>query len=321
MTVKTYEDTTTINSARQGEVVTVTTYQDTTTTKKVYKVTKYQKKSPEKKVEFTIDAKQNLISINALPGLKLSADAGIGGVINNLSEKGYISLSVNARGQLTAETSMSLGLGEKLRNGELSTSLSAKVKHEITENLAVFAGVSSSTLDAWSELLSMERAIVKAGVEYEFDKWTLEKSVMIGEDLEGISILMKRNQNYFIEGLKTAVAEISDSEADNYIRSVYGEGVNVENYRADAKLFLGGLKYSQALQGSLTKFGVSFMSVGVDRILSLVLGFATGAEIAKKVYPHEGRAHENFRNFLSKSGESLSQIRHIRKIEMEELKV
>lgn len=86
-------------------------------------------------------------------------------------------------------------------------------------------------------------------------------------------------------------------------------------------MFLGGLKYSKAIQGSLTKFGVSFMSVGVDRILSLVLGFATSADIVKKVYPHENFAQENFRNFLSKSGEDLSQIRNVKTVSLDELSV
>ena len=179
VTVATYEDTTTINSEREGERTTVTTYEDTKTTKKVYKVTKYKKESPKQKLEFTIDATQNIFSVEAMPGLNLSANAGIGGVINNLSEKGYVSLGLNAKGQLTSDLQMQLGVGERFRNGEFTSSLSAKVNQKVTENLKIFAGVNSSTLDAWSELLSLDRMTAKTGAEYDFDKWTLETSVMI----------------------------------------------------------------------------------------------------------------------------------------------
>lgn len=179
VTVATYEDTTTINSERKGERTTVTTYEDTKTTKKVYKVTKYKKESPKQKLEFTIDATQNIFSVEAMPGLNLSAKAGLGGVINNLSEKGYVSLGLNAKGQLTPDLQMQLGVGERFRNGEFTSSLSAKVNQKVTENLKIFAGVNSSTLDAWSELLSLDRMTAKTGVEYDFDKWTLATSVMI----------------------------------------------------------------------------------------------------------------------------------------------
>lgn len=225
VTVATYEDTTTTGYQRDGEVTVVTTYEDTTTneyertgtktttktyedtktTKKLYKVTKFHKNTPDRKLEFTIDATQNLFNVEAMPGLQLSGKAGIGAVINNLAETGYISLGLDAQGQLTPNLQMQLGAGERLRNGDLTSSLSAKVTQKVNENLKIFAGVNTSTLDAWSDLLSLDRTVGTAGAEYAFDKWTLETSGTLGNNLEGLSVLFKKNQNYFIEGLKQAV--------------------------------------------------------------------------------------------------------------------
>lgn len=239
---KTYEDTT-VTTTRQpittrtdttvkrrtettygqdGIERTTEKYKDTKKTYKKIKVTKYHKKSPEKKLEFTIDATQNLVSINAIPGLNLNANMGIGAVANRMSETGYVSMSVGANGQLTPKLKAKVGAGSKINASEvLTNTANAELAYKVRNNLEIFAKMSSSSLDAWSEITNMDRVKSGGGVRYKGDKWDVEAGFTVGKDLKGLNVLFKKNENYFVEGLEQAVKEISDAEAKAYLKEVY----------------------------------------------------------------------------------------------------
>lgn len=312
---------------RVDQTTTTVTERNYTTTngvEKVYKVTQYHEEKPDERVEFTIDTRSNMVNLVSMPGLDLNLQGGLGGVLNDLSDTGYLSLGIDAKGCLTPKTKFKAGIGSKYRlDGQVINAAHAELKHEVNDNLKIFGGLRTNALDSWSEVMNLDQAVKYAGFETGVTKnWDLVGQITKGSGIEQLSVVLKKNQDAFIREFKEVVANVSDEEADAHTKAIYGDRINgseVEALRDEAKLFLGGLAYSKAIRGDLTKAGFSFANIQDNEVFSVILGFATRADVIKHVSPHGTTKHEAFRGYLQQSGDFVSKLRHSQSLDINDL--